>query len=158
MIIDLAKSEDMPEILDIYARARKFMAEHGNPNQWPESYPPEKDLREDIDRGCLYICQGEKIEGVFKFITTPDPTYGKIIGAWLQDGSYGTLHRVASAGNIPHIFDAVVSWASGRCPVLRADTHRDNTVMQAALDRNGFKYCGIIFLDDGDERLAYERI
>jgi hypothetical protein len=30
--------------------------------------------------------------------------------------------------------------------------------MQRALLKRGFKYCGIIYLESGDERLAYQRI
>lgn len=26
--------EDLPRLLALYARARQFMADHGNPNQW----------------------------------------------------------------------------------------------------------------------------
>ena len=29
--------------------------------------------------------------------------------------------------------------------------------MQHLLDKNGFTYCGIIYLDDGTERLAYQK-
>lgn len=37
-------------------------------------------------------------------------------------------------------------------------THRDNKPMQHVVEQNGFKYCGIIHLENGDERLAYQRI
>ena len=158
MITEKARPGDMEEILSIYAGARKFMAERGNPNQWTNGYPLRADLEQDMRCGSLYVCRTGRIEAVFKFITEPDPTYGIITGAWLSSGPYGTLHRVASAGNISGIFDSIVSWASDRCSSLRADTHRDNTVMQRALKRCGFEYCGIIFLENGDERLAYEKI
>jgi predicted GNAT family N-acyltransferase len=29
--------------------------------------------------------------------------------------------------------------------------------MQKFLQNNGFKYCGIIYLEDGNERLAFEK-
>ena len=34
MIIRHSKEEDLPRMMEIYAYARDFMAEHGNPNQW----------------------------------------------------------------------------------------------------------------------------
>ena len=43
------------------------------------------------------------------------------------------------------------------CGNLKIDTHRDNRIMQHLLDKNGFTYCGIIYLDDGTERLAYQK-
>ena len=45
-----AKSEDLPRIEAIYAYARKFMAETGNPNQWRNNHPPVSQLKEDIEK------------------------------------------------------------------------------------------------------------
>ncbi len=39
---------------------------------------------------------------------------------------------------------------------IRIDTHKDNKVMQHVLARNGFKRCGIIFLLNGDPRVAFQ--
>ena len=39
---------------------------------------------------------------------------------------------------------------------LRADTHADNIPMQSCLQKNGFAYCGVIYLANGDPRRAYE--
>ena len=39
---------------------------------------------------------------------------------------------------------------------LRADTHEDNKIMQAVLERNGFEKCGIIYIEDGSPRIAYQ--
>ena len=36
------------------------------------------------------------------------------------------------------------------------DTHRDNQVMRERILRNGFQECGIIYLENGDPRIAYE--
>ena len=44
--------EDLPRLLALYAQARQFMADHGNPNQWgPTHWPPEALLRQDIAQG-----------------------------------------------------------------------------------------------------------
>ena len=41
--------EDLPQLLALYAQARQFMADHGNPNQGgPTPRPPEALLRPDI--------------------------------------------------------------------------------------------------------------
>jgi hypothetical protein len=39
---------------------------------------------------------------------------------------------------------------------LRIDTHKDNLPMQRALAKFGFSYAGIIYIESGAERLAYE--
>lgn len=30
--------------------------------------------------------------------------------------------------------------------------------MQHLLDKNGFKYCGIVYVEDGTERIAYQKV
>lgn len=41
---------------------------------------------------------------------------------------------------------------------LRCDTHRGNTVMRHTLEKNGYVLCGVIYLRDGAERVAYEKL
>ena len=60
MEIRKATTQDFDRIMEIYASARRFMAEHGNPNQWgPTHWPPEDLIHRDIDRGDLYVCTQE---------------------------------------------------------------------------------------------------
>ena len=57
MQIRKATMNDLPDILAIYAYARKYMKEHGNPDQWRDSYPPVSLLpHRDIQSDCLYVC------------------------------------------------------------------------------------------------------
>ena len=52
MQIRKSTEKDVARMMEIYAYARRFMAEHGNPNQWgPRNWPPEALLREDIAAG-----------------------------------------------------------------------------------------------------------
>ena len=57
MKIRKSEPQDLERILEIYAYARRFMAEHGNPDQWgPTCWPPESLVRSDIAAGeqlCL---------------------------------------------------------------------------------------------------------
>ena len=64
-----AVKEDIHEIMRIYEYARRFMAEHGNPDQWgPTNWPPEALIRQDIANGSSYVCIHEdKIVGTFFF-------------------------------------------------------------------------------------------
>ena len=41
---------------------------------------------------------------------------------------------------------------------LKVDTHRGNIGMQNLLKKIGYSYCGVITLESGDERLAFEKI
>ncbi len=154
---------DVRRIMEIYAFARKFMAEHGNPNQWgPTGWPPEALIRNDIREGCSYVCLNDedKIIGTFFFTYGEDiePTYRVITdGGWLDDSPYGVVHRVASDGSEKGIGSFCVKWAFEQCGHLRIDTHGDNVVMQNMLKKLGFVHCGTIYVEEDDyPRLAYE--
>lgn len=151
-----ANLSDMPSILDIYAKARIFMAESGNPTQWGTTWPYESDLLEDISLSRLYaVCEGECVRGVFCLIFGDDPTYAVIEdGAWLSDTPYGTIHRIAGQGG--GVFAACMAYAKGICDHLRIDTHENNKPMQHLILKHGFSYCGIIWEPDETPRLAYE--
>ena len=42
--------------------------------------------------------------------------------------------------------------------IIRGDTHRLNLPMQRVMVKNGLKLRGVIHVEDGSERLAYECI
>lgn len=158
-----AREGDLERIMDIYALARKFQREHGNPTQWAGGYPAVELVRTDLERGELYVvCRetpdGEEISGVFMFSREPEADYEQIWdGSWLNDAPYGVVHRVASAGTSRGVGTACLAWAWEQCPNLRMDTHRDNEVMQRLLEKNGFRRCGLITGHDGKERIAYQK-
>ena len=54
-LIRKATLEDMPVLLEIYDRARKFMASCGNVNQWTNGYPSKDILADDIAKGEMYV-------------------------------------------------------------------------------------------------------
>ena len=151
-------------MMEIYAHARRFMAEHGNPNQWgPTNWPPEDLIRRDIAAGNSYVCLNEgTVVGTFYFVFGPDiePTYRRITdGAWLSETPYGVVHRIAGDGSVRGIGTFCVRWAFAQCGHLRVDTHGDNTVMQGLLEKLGFIHCGTIFVEeDNFPRLAYEKL
>ncbi len=41
---------------------------------------------------------------------------------------------------------------------IKIDTHQENLPMRRFLEKNAFQYCGIIYLENGDERMAFERL
>lgn len=150
--------EDIPRLQVIFATARRFMAETGNPNQWAADYPSLELLHSDIASGDSYVCIAEnQIVATFVLREGIDPTYNTIYeGAWLDDQPYATIHRIASSGERRGIFHTVMQFARLRYQSIRIDTHRDNMVMQQAIAHEGFQYCGIIHCWNGSERLAYQ--
>lgn len=152
-----ARPEDLPALLPVYAAARRFMAEHGNPTQWSDRYPLPEDLEEDIRRGQLYVLEEDgAVHGAFVLQLGEEPNYRTIDGAWLSAAPYGTIHRVASDGAVPGLFSACMDFCRGKIPHLRIDTHEDNAVMRHLIARHGFRPCGVIRVEDGTPRLAFE--
>ena len=158
-MIRRARPEDLQRVLEIYAVARRFMVDTGNPKQWSDGYPSADGLKEDIDNGYLYVEESKGVvHAVFAFIIGEDPTYAIIEdGSWLSDAPYGAIHRLASDGCCPGVFGRCVAFCRGQISHLRVDTHEDNRVMQHLVERYGFTRCGIIYVADGSPRIAYEK-
>ena len=92
-----------------------------------------------------------------------EPAYDAIEGAWLTDGDYVVLHRMAVAdgekgrGVATEFMRRVEAMACGRgTGSMRVDTNFDNRYMLRLLGRLGFVYCGKVRYRSG-ERLAFEK-
>ena len=157
-MIRKAKLNDLDKIEEIFDYARSFMRKTGNMHQWDGGYPQREILEDDIKKDRLYVFDNDGIEGVFVFFIGEDPTYNYIEGEWLSSEEYGVFHRVANGGKLKGMVKQMMDFASPYTTHLRIDTHEDNSVMQHVLEKNGFKKCGIIYLENGDPRIAYEKI
>ena len=156
--IRLARQTDLDEIERIYAYARQFMIQSGNPTQWVNGYPWRDLLEEDIRCGTLYVAEDNNgLYGVFVFVIGEDPTYGYIEdGAWISDKPYGTIHRIASCKS--GVFSEALLFCRNKCSHIRVDTHADNKPMQHLAEKYGFSRRGIIYVEDGTPRIAYEML
>ena len=155
----LAKEADLPRILEIYDIAKAYMRASGNPNQWNGAYPDPETLRTDIEKQQLYVYKKDgRIHGVFMLLLEEEPTYAYIEdGSWREETPYGTIHRLAGDGEVRGLFAKCVAFCEKKVPYLRADTHFDNHTMQHLLEKNGFERRGIIYLKNGDPRIAYQK-
>ena len=159
MHIRTATQNDLSAILAIYAEARAFMRANGNPDQLGDHYPEEALLREDLARQQLYVCEeAHEILGVFCYFFGNDPTYARIYeGEWLNSLPYGVLHRIAVTSHRRGVASFCFAHCFAQCGNLKIDTHRNNLPMQRSLAKNGFTKCGVIYLESGDERIAYQK-
>ena len=155
--------EELDAVMELYAAARRFMVDTGNPRQWAaRNWPPRELILRDIAQGRSHVCvaNGELLAVFYyEYGRDIDPTYRVIEdGAWIGGDTYGVVHRIAAkkgsgAGKY------CIRWAFDQCGHLRIDTHGDNKVMQKVLEGLGFRYCGIIHVtEDRDPRLAYEKV
>lgn len=151
--------EEQKTVTEVYARARRLMAERNNPGQWGKQYPGPEQIQSDLAQGALYALWDEdRMMAVFAILTGEDPTYRVIEdGAWLNDRPYATVHRIAVAEDGRGAAGQCLQWCVKQYGNVRVDTHADNAAMRHVLEKNGFTYCGRIYVADGSPRLAYQR-
>jgi ribosomal protein S18 acetylase RimI-like enzyme len=159
--------EDIPRIMEIIKDAQEYLASL-NIDQWQDGYPDYEQIKLDIKNNDSYVILSEtnQIMGTTVYTTTPESTYKNIDGKWLteDDSSYGVIHRLAvgeeyrKLGLAEFVFTKFEQKVKDSAQTsMRIDTHRDNKGMQYMLKKRGHEYCGVILLDDGDERLAFEK-
>ncbi len=153
-----AQVADLDEMLRVMDRARRFMRENGNHEQWTGGYPSKEVLRADIGKGNSYVIENNgKLVGTFCFIIGADPTYSVIDGDWIDnENEYGTIHRIASDGSERGVADTALEFCQQKIDNIRIDTHEDNAPMLKWIESRGFRYCGIIRLADGSPRKAFQ--
>ncbi len=159
MTIRPATLADAQAANEIYESARAFMKKNGNPTQWNSAYPALSDIVSGIESGVSYVCcDGDEVVATFHFEENArEAVYEKIEGEWKNDEPYAVIHRIAVKYHGRGIVDFCFSECHRRFPNLKIDTHRDNIPMQKCLSRAGFEYCGVVYLSDGSERLAYQK-
>lgn len=156
-MIRKAKSKDIDEVMKIYDIGRRHMRDEGNVNQWINGYPKREMIEDDISKGNLYIVEeNHEMLAAFAYIVGIDETYIEIEGKWLNEDPYGTVHRIGSNFKRKGIMKEVKDYCLNQVPTLRIDTHHDNKSMGMTLRSLGFTYCGIIYVEDGSPRDAYQ--
>ncbi len=150
---------DISAIEEIYKNAKIFMRENGNAGQWSGDYPNGDDAKEDMKNGIGYVCEDRgEVVAAFAFCIGNEPIYDVIYdGAWLDAEQYAYIHRIAVKYHGKGIVDFCFTECFKLYPNLKIDTHEDNLPMQKVLLRNGFYHCGMVYLEDGSPRLAYQR-
>ena len=106
MQIRHARPEDLPAMQEIFADARAFMRENGNPDQWGDRFPTQEMIDRDLALHRSYVCEDNgKIAATFAFTTDGEPTYRVIRGgAWLDDAPYGVVHHRGGKGHARRSF------------------------------------------------------
>lgn len=162
MNIRRSTHDDIDLILSMYDHSRRVMRTDGNMTQWV-GYPTRSDIEEDIARGVSFIILNSHSSilnsiGTFALVPGEEPTYGYIDhGRWIDEHTpYSTLHRLAAMPDTQGIADIAFAFAKSKCNHLRVDTHHDNRPMRHILEKQGFVYCGVIYMPDGAPRDAYE--
>ncbi len=159
---------EIDAIIGIVSDARTRIGRLGI-DQWQYGYPSRNVVAEDIRAGRSFVARDDdgSLCAVFTVIFDGEPTYDKIFGgAWASEGkNYLAVHRIAVSGqklrrgvaSQAMAFVEEMAKEMGRTGV-RIDTHEGNSPMRAMLERNGYVHCGSIYLENGEHRVAYEKL
>lgn len=156
-MIRLAVDNDLDIIMAMIEDGRKHIQSYNIP-QWINGYPSNETISEDIklNRGYVLINENE-IVGYF-VVLEYDPCYDKIYGKWLNDAPYVAIHRTVTKYFNKGLGTLMFNEIKKKYSHIRVDTHEGNISMNKCLIKNGFTYCGVIKLADGNPRNAYEWI
>lgn len=161
-----AKISDLDQIVEIIELSKKYLKET-KVDQWQDGYPAKEDLRRDIESGNSYVLTNkDEIVATTVISLDGESTYNSIFnGEWISNEDYIVMHRVAvhdkykGKGIFKELIKETESLAlNNGISSIKIDTHRDNISMQRAVVKNDFKKCGIIYLEDGSERIAFEKV
>ncbi len=161
-----AKISDLDQIVEIIELSKKYLKET-KVDQWQDGYPAKEDLRRDIESGSSYVLTNkDEIVATTVISLDGESTYNSIFnGEWITNEDYIVMHRVAVHDKYKGkgIFKELIKEAeilalNKGISSIKIDTHRDNISMQRAVVKNDFKKCGIIYLEDGSERIAFEKV
>ncbi|MDC3387880.1 GNAT family N-acetyltransferase [Flavobacteriaceae bacterium] len=159
---------DLIDIMLFIKDAQHFLAAL-NINQWQDNYPNNEVINRDINNRESFVITTDKGKTIATsmFTINGESTYNFIKGNWITKNNtkYGVIHRIAvsnnarSKGVAKFIFNEFETRLQKmEFTSLRIDTHKDNHIMQQLLQNLGYVYCGVIYLNNGNERLAYEKV
>ena len=161
-----ATNDDFVFVWEIILEAKAMMASSGR-NQWNEHYPIEENIRTDIKNGLAYVlCKAKEIAAYGVVVRNGEPEYEKLVcGAWLSEGDYYVVHRLAVAEKFrgQGVAQVFLEFVSEICRTtaavsIRVDTNYDNQPMISVLQKTGFQYCGKVVYPVNGERCVYEKV
>lgn len=158
--------KDIDGVMEIISQSQQYFKEQGI-DQWQNGYPNKEVIKNDISNENSYVLlKDNKILATTVISFDGEETYNKIYdGKWLSNEDYAVIHRVAVDTNHKGLGLAgkIIDEAKKKCSErgiksIKVDTHEDNESMQRLLLKNGFEYCGVIYLEDGAKRIAFEKM
>lgn len=157
--------KDIDNVMKIIKKSQAYFKSQGI-DQWQNNYPNPQVIQNDINNNHGYVLvKGNEIIATIAISFDGESTYEEIHeGKWLSENDYAVIHRVAVDDNYKGlgIGSNIISEVEKLClekdiKSIKVDTHEENKSMQRLLEKCGFKYCGIIYLEDGDKRIAFEK-
>lgn len=160
-----AKGKDLPFIMEIIKESQAYFKKEGI-DQWQNNYPNIDTVKRDIDKENAYVLLKDTTILAAVVVTFGrEESYENIYqGSWKSSKEYAVIHRMAVSSQYKGLGLAsiMIKHIEKICDdkkifSIRVDTHRHNTSMKKLLEKNQFEFCGIIYLEDGAERIAFEK-
>jgi len=165
MKIFAAQPSHITDIMKIIGEAQSFLKSMGI-DQWQDNYPEQSVIMNDIaaNEGLIITHQTEII--AYAMISfRHEPSYETIYeGKWLNNEPYAVLHRMAVSENFRNqgvaqfiLKELEIMSLQNNLLNIRVDTHIENLPMRKLLTKNGYLYCGTIYLGNGNKRIAFQK-
>lgn len=156
-----ANQSDLKQMMTIVTHAQKDLKAM-NVDQWQNGYPNETVLTEDILKEKAYVLDGDGMIAALMVCSMNDESTYDPLKTW-KANEYLVIHRFAvhkllqRQGIASLMIEHAKQLAVKNCIFsLRIDTHEKNVRMRRFLEKNHFEERGIIYLKDGNPRVAYE--
>lgn len=156
---------DIDNVMVVIKQAQDYFKEQGI-NQWQNNYPNSDTINNDITNGHSYVLlKDDSIVATVAVSFGGESTYNNIHeGQWITNDKYAVIHRIAvdntykGLGLSSEIIKKIEELCLSKdVHSIKVDTHKENLPMQKVFKKNNFEYCGIIYLLDGNERIAFEK-
>lgn len=156
---------DIKDIMNIISQAQDYFKEQGI-DQWQNNYPSVETINNDIANKHSYVLlKDNNIVATAAVSFDGEKTYDTIYeGQWISNNEFAVIHRIAVHSDYKGLglSSEIMKNVEKLCLdtgvySIKVDTHEENLSMQKLLKKNNFKYCGIIYLEDGNKRIAFEK-
>ena len=163
-----ATPDDNVRIDELFAQARAFMAQNGNPTQWTNGFPNAAMLQDGMREGLVFVCCDDapqadagsgEVVGVYA-LSFSEPAYDNLKGGqWQKDAPYVVVHRMATVSG-KGVGTFIIKELQKQYDYIRIDTHEQHVPMCQLLKKLGFVYCGTVFYSrlGGGERVAFDYV
>lgn len=159
-----AETSDINAVWEIIQQSIERRRKDGS-QQWQNGYPNLQTVESDVEKGFGHVLTVDGEVAVFvALIFNDEPAYSSIEGAWLTNGEFVVVHRVAISENFAgqglakKLFDYIEDFTKSQNVLsIKVDTNYDNLAMLKILESKGYTYCGEVFLAGG-VRKAFEKV
>ena len=159
-----AAERDLGELFDLYRHAADGMEARGIRHWHWGRYPNEDLIREDVQKGQLYILRdGGRIAAAAGAACGQEEEYGAL--SWTCGVKPGSFHRIVvhpslqGAGLGGRMLDEVLELLRrGGCDCVRCDTSENNLPALRFYEKHGFRRCGKLHWEGNEgDNITFDR-